>query len=238
MPVLALYKQILKTGPVHGPAYRIFAMKRQFKKTAIVTLLLAFSGSFAFADIYSSTDKDGTIHFTNMRPKGKNRHKYKVYLKTPPSRKARPGVVPVPARNTNPARYTRYDASILEASRAFSVPQAFIRAVIRVESDYDPRVVSHAGAEGLMQLMPATAKRMNVQNSFDPHDNIMGGTRYLRYLANMFNGDMVLTIAGYHAGEGAVMKYSGVPPYSSTHGYIKKVLNFYHHYKKKQSLSL
>ena len=105
--------------------------------------------------------------------------------------------------------------------------------MIRVESDYDPRVVSIAGAEGLMQLMPATARRMKVKNSFDPHDNIMGGTRYLRHLANMFGGDMVLTISGYHAGEGAVMKYNGVPPYSSTHGYIKKVLKFYHHYKKK-----
>ena len=185
------------------------------------------------ADIYTRTDKDGTIHFTNQRPKGKGRHKYKVYLKTPPTRKPRPGVVPIPARSTDPARYSRFDASIIEASRTFSIPEAFIRAVIRVESDYDPRVVSHAGAQGLMQLMPATAKRMSVKNSFEPHDNIMGGTRYLRYLANMFSGDMVLTIAGYHAGEGAVMKYGGVPPYSSTHGYIKKVLKFYNHYKRK-----
>ncbi len=200
----------------------------------MAALILGFVDTQALADIFSNTDKDGTIHFTNIRPKGKQRHKYKVYLKTPPNRKTRPGVVPIPARNTNPARYARYDASIQEASRTFSVPEPFIRAVIRVESDYDPRVVSHAGAQGLMQLMPGTAKRMNVRNSFDPHDNIMGGTRYLRYLANMFNGDMVLTIAGYHAGEGAVMKYSGVPPYSSTHGYIKKVLNFYNRYKTKK----
>jgi soluble lytic murein transglycosylase-like protein len=86
-----------------------------------------------------------------------------------------------------------------------------------------------------MQLMPATGKRMGVKDPFNPHDNIMGGTRYLRHLANLFSGDMVLTIAGYHAGEGAVMKYSGVPPYSSTHGYIKKVLKFYNYYKKKQN---
>ena len=192
-----------------------------------------FLEALALADIYTHTDKNGTVHFTNQRPKGKDRRKYKVYLKSPQQRKARPGVVPVPARDRDAARYSRYDASILEASRTFSVPEAFIRAVIRVESDYDPRVVSIAGAEGLMQLMPATARRMHVKNSFDPHDNIMGGTRYLRFLANMFGGDMVLTISGYHAGEGAVMKYNGVPPYSSTHGYIKKVLKFYHHYKKK-----
>lgn len=200
---------------------------------ALVSLTLSQSSS---ADIYTRTDENGTVHFTNQRPKGKARGKYKVFLKTPPNRRARPGVVPVPARSQDPARFSRYDASIREAARIYSVPEAFIRAVILVESNYDPRVVSYAGAEGLMQLMPGTAKRMNVQNSFDPHDNIMGGTRYLRFLANMFGGDMVLTIAGYHAGEGAVMKYGGVPPYTSTHGYIKRVLKHYHEFKKKLAL--
>ncbi|MDJ0766437.1 MAG: lytic transglycosylase domain-containing protein [Myxococcota bacterium] len=207
------------------------------KPTTLIAILgllaLILDNSPTYGDIYARTDKDGTVHFTNQRPKGRDRHKYKVYLKTPPIRKARPGVIPVPARDTNPARYTRYDAAIRTASRSFSVPEPFIRAVIRVESDYDPVVVSHAGAQGLMQLMPATARRMNVKNSFDPHDNIMGGTRYLRYLANMFGGDMVLTIAGYHAGEGAVIKYNGVPPYTSTRGYIRKVLKFYNYYKSK-----
>jgi len=187
----------------------------------------------AVADIYTYTDREGTVHFTNNRPSGKDRKKFKVYLKTPDQRKARPGVVPVPARSTDPARYARFDASIQEAIRTHSMPEAFVRAIIRVESDYDPRVVSVAGAQGLMQLMPATAKRMGCSDSFDPHQNIMGGTRYLRHLANMFGGDMVLTIAGYHAGEGAVLKYGGVPPYSSTKSYIQKVLKFYYQYKKK-----
>ena len=133
-------------------------------------------------------------------------------MKTPQRRMARAGVVPVPARNHDPARYSKYDASIKEAARTHSIPEAFVRAVIRVESDYDYRVVSVAGAQGLMQLMPGTAKRMGCKDSFDPHQNIMGGTRYLRHLANLFGGDMVLTIAGYHAGEGAVQKYNGVPP--------------------------
>jgi soluble lytic murein transglycosylase-like protein len=202
---------------------------------AVVALSLVL-GCPADADIYSYTDKDGTVHFTNIRPKGKSSKKYKVYMKTPARRKARPGVVPVPARSTDPARYSKYDASIREAARTFSIPEPFIRAVIRVESDYDPRVVSIAGAQGLMQLMPATAKRMNCKNPFDPHDNIMGGTRYLRHLANMFGGDMVLTIAGYHAGEGAVTKYGGVPPYSMTKDYIRKVLKFYYRYKKKAAV--
>lgn len=196
----------------------------------LAALLLAAAGS-SLADIYTRTDDDGTIYFTNLRPMGKDRREYRVYMRTPPIRQARPGVVPVPARSSDAARYSRYDASIVEAARTFTVPEPFIRAVIRVESDYDPRVVSVAGAQGLMQLMPATARRMNVTDVFDPHQNIMGGTRYLRYLANMFGGDMVLTIAGYHAGEGAVMKYGGVPPYTTTHGYIRRVLHFYNSYK-------
>ncbi len=209
-------------------------MRRRILISIAVLVYVILLCGISIADIYSKEDKDGTIHFTNLRPSAQERGKYKVYLKTPANRMARPGVVPVPATSTDPARYSRYDASIQEASRTFSVPETFIRAIIKVESDYDPRVVSVAGAEGLMQLMPGTAKRMNVKDSFDPHDNIMGGTRYLRYLANMFSGDMVLTIAGYHAGEGAVLKYKGVPPYSSTHGYIKKVLRFYNQYKNKK----
>ena len=196
---------------------------------AVFTLVVAGTAS---ADIYSYTDKDGTVHFTNLRPTGRDKGKYKIYMRTPEQRMPRPGVVPVPARSTDPARYSRYDTSIQEAARTHSIPEPFIRAIIRVESDYNPDVVSVAGAEGLMQLMPGTAKRMGCGNSFDPHSNIMGGARYLRYLANMFGGDMVLTIAGYHAGEGAVLKYNGVPPYSMTHEYIRKVLDFYQRFKR------
>jgi soluble lytic murein transglycosylase-like protein len=206
-------------------------MMRKVSIFALTLCGMLLLNEIARADIYSKEDEDGTLHFTNLPPTGKDRKKYKVYLKTPPIRMARPGVVPVPAKSTDAVRYTRYDTFIGEASRTFSIPESFIRAVIRVESDYDPHVVSVAGAQGLMQLMPETAKRMNVKDSFDPHDNVMGGTRYLRYLANMFSGDMVLTIAGYHAGEGAVLKYRGVPPYESTHGYIKRVLMYYNRYK-------
>lgn len=199
----------------------------------VLFLIVLTVTSAVTANIYSFTDNDGTTHFTNLQPRGKQKGKFKLYMKTPEQRKARPGVTPIMARDDSPERYNRFDASIKQASHTHSIPEAFVRAVIKVESDYDPRVVSVAGAQGLMQLMPATAKRMGCGNSFDPHQNIMGGTRYLRHLANLFNGDMVLTIAGYHAGEGAVRKYSGVPPYKSTHGYIKKVLKYYYHFKKK-----
>ncbi len=104
--------------------------------------------------------------------------------------------------------------------------------MIKIESDYSPRVVSHAGAMGLMQLMPRTAASMGVRDPFDPRQNILGGSRYLRILANMFNGDLVLTIAAYNAGEGAVMRYNGVPPYEETQRYVRRVLDRYYHYQR------
>jgi soluble lytic murein transglycosylase-like protein len=102
--------------------------------------------------------------------------------------------------------------------------------VIRVESDYNAGAVSHVGAEGLMQLMPGTAGRMGVTDSFDPRQNILGGSRYLRVLANTFDGDLILTIAAYNAGEGAVMRYDGIPPYEETRRYVERVLGWYYRY--------
>jgi soluble lytic murein transglycosylase-like protein len=101
-----------------------------------------------------------------------------------------------------------------------------------VESDYDPRVVSSAGARGLMQLMPAVEKDMRVGNVFDPRENILGGTRLLRVLANRYEGDLVLTIAAYHAGPGSLAKYGNqVPPYTNTRKYLRMVLDRYYQYK-------
>jgi len=180
------------------------------------------------ADIYTYTDENGVVHFTNIKPSSKK--KFSVYLETPDKRKPQPGVVPVAAKDKSPDRFHRYDAHIAEASELYLIPEPLIRAVIRVESDYDPDVVSSCGAQGLMQLMPGTAERMGVKKPFDPRQNILGGTRYLRILANMFEGDIILTIAGYHAGEGNVIKYGGVPPFKTTVGYLKRVLKYYIQY--------
>lgn len=134
-------------------------------------------------------------------------------------------------RSSDPARYQRYDAFIREASRLYQLPEAFVRAVVRVESDFNPNVVSNAGAMGLMQLMPGTARSMGVVDPFDPRQNILGGTRYLRVLANSFNGDLVLTVAAYNAGGGAVTRYRGVPPYAETRRYVQRVLRHYYAYR-------
>jgi len=133
--------------------------------------------------------------------------------------------------DSSPARYGRYDEHIRQASALYQIPEDLIRAVIQVESDFDPRAVSPANARGLMQLMPETAERMMVTDIFDPRQNIFGGVRYLRVLANLFNGDIELTVAGYNAGEGAVMRYGGIPPYPETQEYVKRVLANYRSYR-------
>jgi soluble lytic murein transglycosylase-like protein len=177
-------------------------------------------------------DKNGVTHFTNIKPRG---GRYKRLYKTGPGKAARrrcKGCDIVPAKDASADRFTRYDKFIYGAARLYKIPVALVRAVIESESDFDPRVVSSAGAKGLMQLMPLTAKKMGVTDVFDPRENIYGGTRYLRVMANTFNGNLVLTVAGYHAGPGAVARYKGVPPYVTTHKYVRVVIRRYYKYQK------
>ncbi|MDQ3036629.1 MAG: lytic transglycosylase domain-containing protein [Myxococcota bacterium] len=198
---------------------------------AIVALIFAIAvmpvaaPDAARADIYTYTDADGVIHFTNTPPPRRRGVRVAVRTRTPRADDApRASIGP---RDTSPDRYHRYDAFIREAAALYRLPESFVRAVIRVESDYNPGVVSHAGAQGLMQLMPGTAARMGVRDAFDPRQNILGGTRYLRILANSFGGDLILTIAAYNAGGGAVQRYHGVPPYAETQRYVQRVLGWY-----------
>lgn len=121
-----------------------------------------------------------------------------------------------------------YDHIIVEYAKKHDVDAALVSAVIKAESDYDPRVVSHKGARGLMQLMPATAKRFGVKNSFDPEQNINGGTRYLRWLLEKFEGRADLAVAAYNAGEGNVWKYDGVPPFRETVNYVNRIAKHIH----------
>jgi soluble lytic murein transglycosylase-like protein len=169
------------------------------------------------ADIYKTVGADGVISFTNSPSKSG-----KLVMRTEASRAA----VRMPS-DSSPARYGRYDEHIRQAAALYQIPEELIRAVIQVESDFDPRAVSPANARGLMQLMPETAERMLVTDIFDPRQNIFGGVRYLRVLANLFNGDIELTIAGYNAGENAVIRHGGIPPFPETQEYVKRVLANY-----------
>ena len=193
--------------------------------TVLVLLLLALP---AHGDIYSYIDAEGVVHFTNMTRPGK---KWKRVMKTGPGKAAAPrgtAVDKVPPADRSPERYRRYDDFIQQAAALYHIPVPFIRAVVQVESDFDPRVVSRAGAQGLMQLMPAVSRGMGVTDPFDPRQNIFGGTRFLRVLANAFAGDLVLTISAYHAGPYAVKRYGGIPPYQTTQKYVRWVLGAYY----------
>ncbi len=119
-----------------------------------------------------------------------------------------------------------YDDIISEAADAYSVDPDLIRAVVRAESAFNPMVVSPAGAQGLMQLMPALAEEMGVTDPFDPRQNIMAGAKYLRWLLDLNRGNIPLTLAGYNAGPTIVSKYKRVPPFKETQRYVKKITGF------------
>ena len=201
----------------------------------MMVLALGLTGS-ARADIYECVGADGSTHYTNSRPPG---GRCRVAVRGQSRRATRNASASGASQASrgssrgavDPTRHQRYDAFIREAAALYQLPEPFIRAVMKVESDFNPRVVSHAGAMGLMQLMPRTAAAMGVRDPFDPRQNILGGTRFLRVLANKFNGDLVLTVAAYNAGEGAVMRYRGVPPYTETRRYVRRVLGYYYSFR-------
>lgn len=116
-----------------------------------------------------------------------------------------------------------YDHLIAEAAREYGLDAALIKAVMRTESAFNPQVVSPAGAQGLMQLMPALAEEMGVEDVFDPRENIMGGAKYLRQLLDSTGGSLPLTLASYNAGPGNVARYNGIPPFKETRNYVKKI---------------
>jgi len=119
------------------------------------------------------------------------------------------------------------DWIIYRAGQKSGVDPRFIHAVIKQESKYNAKAVSSVGAQGLMQMMPATAERFGLKDPFDPAANVEAGTKYLKWLLKRFDGDVSLALAGYNAGEGAVDKYKGVPPYSETQNYVKKIVSNY-----------
>ncbi len=127
--------------------------------------------------------------------------------------------------------FTEYDSLIAETARKYRVDFALVKAVIKAESNFNHKAVSKKGAKGLMQLMPQTASILGVNNCFHPEDNIVGGIRHLSYLIDLYDGDIPVALAAYNAGEGAVARYRGIPPYSETRIYIRRVLDNYERYR-------
>ena len=171
------------------------------------------------ADIYMFIDENGVMHFTNT-PTASDRD-YKIYLRE--------------TRLNSRTFHTtdKYDELINNASERYGVDFRLVKAIIKAESDFDPRAVSKKGAMGLMQIMPENFQHLDIRNPFDPEENIMGGTRYFRYLYDRFNGKLALSLAAYNAGPTTVDNYNKtIPPYRETEQYVKRVLRYYRNYKR------
>jgi soluble lytic murein transglycosylase-like protein len=185
----------------------------------IASFFLLLHAVPSYADIYKYEDADGIIHLTNVP--SNPRAKYVMVL-----REKR-------VLFSKKIDITQYDNMISKAASKFNLDAALIKAVIKAESNFNHQAVSRAGAKGLMQLMPQTASALKVDDVFHPVDNIEGGARYLRYLLNLYRGNLTLALAAYNAGEGAVAKYNfGVPPYRETQNYVRRVLALYESYSK------
>jgi soluble lytic murein transglycosylase-like protein len=195
---------------MHIPHYPLF----------LVMAVLFLMVSPCHADIYKYTDAEGVIHLTNV-PTEHNVPYVLVMREKRVIFQLKGDIAP-------------YDDLITRASERYRIDSALVKAVIKAESNFNHRAVSPVGARGLMQLMPATAATLQVKDSFHPETNIDGGVRYLRYLMNMFNGNVPLVLAAYNAGENAVMRHNNrIPPYPETQTYVKRVLNYFDGYSKK-----
>ncbi|MCG8549459.1 MAG: lytic transglycosylase domain-containing protein [Desulfobacterales bacterium] len=175
----------------------------------------------ALGDIYRYIDAQGVVHFTNT-PTDEG---YTLYLKETQVHR-------ISARSKKfKGGPDAYDNIILKAAKAFGVDQALIKAVIHAESSFNPNAVSSKGARGLMQIMPQNDIFLEISNPFDPSQNIMGGTRYLKRMLTRYNKKLSLALAAYNAGPSAVDKYDNIPPYEETRTYIQRVMSLYSRYK-------
>jgi soluble lytic murein transglycosylase-like protein len=193
-------------------------MKRHYIYISIrfmVFLLLYFAllpGNLQ-GEIYSYVDKDGVLYFSNAPTS--TRYKYLAPEETED----------VSIRYPN--NHDKFDYIIREAASEHGLRFELLKAIIHVESAFDPYAVSSSGALGLMQLMPQNIEALNVSNPFDPHENVMAGARYFKGLLKRYNSDLPLTLAAYNAGPGAVDQYKTIPPYPETQNFVERVLKYY-----------
>ncbi len=216
--------------------------KRPWNTQAAITLLAVLMSLVTCmqlkADSYRYVRPDGSVIFTDVRISSKAlrgngdplleaRTHYNGSYGRPQASSSCNGV----SEQILNKRYASIATTIERAAKDTGVEAVLLKAIARVESCFDPKAVSHAGARGIMQLMPATAKSLSVSNSFDPVQNIGGGARYFAFLLKRFEGNKELALAAYNAGPGAVDKYQGIPPYPETSRYVPKVLSFYQQFK-------
>ena len=184
----------------------------------VVCLFLLLPSSYVQADVYKRTGADGRVYYTDTPRKGL---KYKRIIRTRPQNYA-------VAYKKLAQNKKKFSPLIAAAAAKYNLDVKLVHAVIQTESAYDEKALSSAGAVGLMQLMPATARRYGVSNRTNAKQNIDGGAHYMKDLLKMFNANIELVLASYNAGEGAVKKYSNtIPPYPETQNYVRKVLKLY-----------
>ena len=181
-------------------------------------LILSSLSELNYAQVYRYITPDGRLLLTDTP-----RHEgYTQLVKTPR------GWVPHKSKDDDAYQKHQLSHYIRKAANTHQLPYALIYAVIHVESAFNPRAVSKAGAQGLMQLMPATAARFGVKDSFNPAENIRGGSTYLRHLLTLFDNNYSLALAAYNSGENTVIRYGNkIPPYRETQNYVRKVLTLY-----------
>jgi soluble lytic murein transglycosylase len=185
---------------------------------AMAMVMVLLSSAPLRADIYMYVDRDGVVHFTNAPTASEN--DYRVYVK---EKKVYSSQI------YSPQSFEDY---IRQASDRYGIAFSLLKAIIKAESDFNPRAVSKKGAMGLMQIMPENIKAMNISNPFDPLENILGGARYFREMLDRFEGHLSLSLAAYNAGPTAVERYNNqIPPYKETENYIERVLKFYSSYQ-------
>jgi hypothetical protein len=182
-------------------------------------LALSFFGE-AKAGMYQCRDSDGAVLFTNSPAQPGCRLLGGAFAERSPNGSLSSG---------DPARF---DDFIFSSSNRYGVDPALVRALVKVESDFNEAARSNKGAQGLMQLMPDTARLHNVGNAYNPEENIEGGVQHLRLLLDRYQGDLPLTLAAYNAGVKAVEKHRGIPPYSETKEYVRRVLSYLQRYSK------
>lgn len=172
-----------------------------------------------YADIYVYMDSEGVLHFTNV-PTSSN---YKIFIREKPS---------LSSNSEVSDRTNHYDDLITEASKSHGVSFSLLKALIKIESDFNPRAISSAGAMGLMQIMPENIRALNIKDPFDPWENIMGGARYLKQLIRRFDGKLPMALAAYNAGPNTVDRYKRIPPFKETEDFVEKVMKYYSIFKK------
>lgn len=193
--------------------------------TSVLALLLLAAAPAALADIYAYTDAQDVTHFSNVPSDAR----YSLVLSSPVAALSADASGKSSAGGGWRVRAAGYAPLINRTAKRMALQPALLRAVIAIESAFNPRAVSRAGAQGLMQLHPATARRYGVGDAFDPEQNVLAGAKYLSDLMHRYDNNLELTLAAYNAGEDAVARYGGkIPPFRETREYVPAVLRLYH----------